>query len=216
MQKAMLNPALDAAIANLPVNSTDPMPYIDFFNHRDTHFAHKLQMGGRYGVRSSFSASEFAKMSFSSIDIKVSAGYSGLTSINVNAATSGQQEKAGQFESYRKDFQIYQIGGKPPLNENKTSNEWAQTVTQNPLPLAYDLVAITNIFTPENFPDDPHIQDKRRNLEDSVISYCKDLELPNKTLCHTGETTSDLIKVHFINTLQNSTCAKSSWGKTFQ
>lgn len=210
VQRAILNPALVSAISYLPASSTDLTPYKDFYDHWGTHFASKLRMGGRYGVRSAFSASEYTTMSSSGIDVKVSAGYSGLTSINVNAATSVQKEQASQFESHRKDYQIYQVGGKPPLDETVSQFEWAQTVQSNPLPLTYDMMPVTQIMTSQYFPDDADIEEKRQSLEDAVVSYCVDLGLQDESLCHVDQASENVIKAHFLSTFRKSDCATIS------
>lgn len=216
-----LNPAIVKAIHNLPPNSTT-LPYrqlyIDFFNHWGTHFAHGLMMGGRYGIRSSFTETKFISMSTSGLDIKSSAGYSGIVSINSNAATSAQQEQAKKFESYRKDVQLYQVGGKPPMDDQMSTYAWAQTVKANPLPLTYQLIPISQVMTPESFPDDKDILKKQSTMQSMVGYYCNNLDIleEERDLCHSNETSSpDFIRVHFINELNKIECIAEPLGMSF-
>lgn len=197
--KAVLNPALYTAILQLPATSKDATPYIDFYNHWGTHYIHNLRMGGRYGVISSFSTSDFTDMSSTELDITASAGYSGLTSINVHAATTHQQEEARKFDSYRKDFQIYQVGGKPPLNESGSPYDWAHTVKANPLPLSYGMEPISEIMTPDYFPFDPEILTKQKSLQSAVVDYCQSLGLPDESLCNSDQPPDSLINVYLSN-----------------
>ena len=111
-----LNPAFKRAVQNLPLKSTTLENYMDFIQHWGTHAVTTLTMGGRYGVQSSVTNNDYTTMVSTGLDIKAAAKYSGIVSLNANAATSSQKEQAEQFESYRTDYQIYQIGGKPPLS----------------------------------------------------------------------------------------------------
>ena len=146
---------------NLPLEPPTLEDYMDLIQHWGTHAVTTLTMGGRYGVQSSVSNSNYTAMASTGLDIEAVAGYSGIFSLNANATTSIQKEQAKQFESYRTDYQIYQIGGKPPLNETISTFEWAQTVKANPLLLLYTLFPLTNYLTSQYFPNEKNISIKQ-------------------------------------------------------
>ena len=204
---ASLNPAFKKAVHKLPSESTTLEDYMDFIQHWGTHVVFKLTMGGRYGVQSSITNSDYTTMASTGLDIKAAAEYSGIVSLNANAATSSQKEQAEQFESYRTDYQIYQIGGKPPLNETLSTFEWARTVKDNPLPLRYTLLPLTDYLTSQYFPNDKDISKKQSKLHDAAIEYCKSLDLPNITYCtNDGPTSDPKIKVTFVKKFKNLEC----------
>ena len=202
-----LNPAFKKAVHDLPSESTALEDYKDFIQHWGTHTVTTLTMGGRYGVQSSISNDDYTSMASSGLDIKAAAGYSGIVSLNSDAATSSQKEQAEQFESYRTDYQIYQIGGKPPLNETTSSFEWAQTVKDNPLPLLYTLFPLTDYLTSQYFPNDKNISKKQSNLHEATTEYCKSLDLPDITYCiNDGPMSDPKIEVTFAKKFENVSC----------
>ena len=104
-----LNPAFKKAVQNLPSKTTTLIDYMDFTQHWGTHVVTTLTMGGRYGVQSSVTNDDYTTMASTGLDIKAAAKYSGIVSLNANAATSSQKEQAEQFESHRTDYQIYLV-----------------------------------------------------------------------------------------------------------
>ena len=207
---ASLNPAFKEAVQNLPSEITTLVDYMDFIQHWGTHAVTSLTMGGRYGVQSSITNNDYTNMVSTGLDIKAAAEYSGIVSLNANATTSSQKEQAEQFESYRTDYQIYQIGGKPPLNETTSTFEWAQTVKNNPLPLLYTLLPLTDYLTSQYFPNDKNIAIKQSNLYKATTEYCQSLELPDIDFCvNNGPTATPKIEVTFENTFTKVQCSTS-------
>ena len=202
-----LNPAFKKAVQNLPLEPPTLEHYIDFIQHWGTHAVTTLTMGGRYGVQSSVSNNDYTTMASTGLDINAAAGYSGIVSLNANATASIQKEQAEQFESYRTDYQIYQIGGKPPLNKTSSTFEWAQTVKDNPLPLYYNLFPLSNYLTSQYFPNDKDILKKQSSLHEATTEYCRSLEIPDITFCeNNGPTSTPKIEVTFAKTFKILPC----------
>ena len=207
LEAAALNPAFVDTVQYLPPQSPDSTDYLDFIQYWGTHVAIQVTMGGRYGVQSTITSQDYSNMVSTGLDIKAAAKYSGLKSLNVNVGTSIEKEQAEKFNSFRKDYQIYQIGGKPPLDESQSPFNWAKTVKDNPLPLKYNLLPITNFFTSRFFPDDEDISQKKINLQNTFVEYCQSLDLPDPSYCiNNGPTSSPRIQVTFTNKKTDILC----------
>lgn len=170
---AKLSDGFKIAVKDLSISDTNE--YLDFLKEYGTHFLSSVTMGGRYGFQSEFETSKYMSMLSSGLDVSVSAGYSGYVDVNAKAATEMQKKMASEFNSQRESYSIYQVGGKPPTNPNGTAMAWAQTVKNDPLPVHYRLLEIADLFTKENFEDDPDIRIKQTNLKKATVQYCKDI-----------------------------------------
>ena len=207
LEAAALNPAFVDSVGNLPLQSQDSTDYQDFIQNWGTHVAIQMTMGGRYGIESTITTQDYSSMVSTGLDIKAAATYSGLISLNANVGTSEQKEQAQKFNSFRKDYQIYQIGGKPPLDESESPFNWAKTVKENPLPLRYNLLPITHFLTSRFFPDDENISQKQTNLQNTFLEYCQTLDLPDPTYCiNNGPTAAPRIQVTFTNKKTDIPC----------
>ena len=208
VNETTLNPAFKKAVESLPSEPSTLEDYMDFIQHWGTHAVVSLTMGGRYGVQSSVTNDDYATMKSTGLDIKVAAKYSGVVSLNANAATSIQKKQAKKFESHRTDYQIYQIGGKPPLSETLSTFEWARTVKNNPLPLLYSLLPLTYYLRLQFIPDDKDILKKYINLKKALVEYCQSLDLPDITYCiNNGPISTPKIEVIFAKTFRPVPCS---------
>ena len=189
-------------VSYLPVvlNSSTREIYISFIQEYGTHVLTSLMMGGRYGVRSEFKTSNYSSLASSGINVKASAGYSGLVHVGGSLDTDVKKEAAEKFNNLRSSFKIYQVGGDPPVDVNGTAFEWAQTVKKYPLPLSYSLKEIYKYFTSRYFPNDANIDRKRENLRNMTGEYCV-LTVPDTSLCQKdyGPTKTNAIHVITVN-----------------
>ena len=202
--------AFKIAVYALPPETTTLVDYINFIQHWGTHAVISLTMGGRYGIQSSVTNEKYTFLSATGLDINAAAKYSGVVSLNANVGTSIQKKQAKEFEDHRTDYQIYQIGGKPPLNETTSTFEWAQAVKNNPLPLLYTLLPLADYFTSQYFPNDKDTSIKQSNLYKATIEYCQSLELPDITFCNNnGPTSTPKIEVTFARSFKYLPCSPS-------
>ena len=171
LPEANISDWLKVAVKQL---GNDSKGYIDFLNNYGTHYIEKVTMGGRYGFLSKFEESKYMTMMSTGLDVSLAAGYSGEVAVNVKASTEMQKNMSEQFNSHRDSRSIFNVGGKPPTDENGTAMAWAQTVKDNPLPIHYDLKEIADLFTKEYFENDPDIEMKQANLKNATYYYCKD------------------------------------------
>lgn len=170
---ANLSDGFTIAVKHLSTSESDLDDYLNFIEQFGTHYLSSVNMGGRYGYQSNFETDKYMTMLSTGLDVSAAAGYSGTVDVNVKGSTQMEQEQAKEYNSYRESYSIYQVGGKPPTDPNGTSMAWAQTVTADPLPLNYHLVEIADLFTKDNFVDDPSIEKKQANLKNATVYYCK-------------------------------------------
>ena len=207
LEAASLNPAFANAVQDLPPQPVDLTDYLDFIHEWGTHTATQLRMGGRYGVQSAITSDSYTNMVSTGLDIKAAAKYSGLISLNANVGTDDEKDAAEAFESFRRDYQIYQIGGKPPINESASAFDWARTVKDNPLPLKYNLLPLTNYLTSRYFPNDKDISKKQSNLQEAAVEYCQIIEVTDINYCvNNGPTSTPKIEVLFTNAYTELPC----------
>ena len=199
---ASMNPAFKEDVYYLSTQG-DNDTYYNFIDKWGTHYAYSLDMGGRYGVRSTFLSSEYIDMAASGLDISAAAGYSGAFSINANLTTNIQQNQSEQYEQHRSDYQVYQIGGTPVVSQESPGEpnyyQWAQTVKDNPLPIHYSLHPLSNILTAINFPEDKNIVVKQETLQEIIIKYCLSKLDIDTTLCTSNSAEGDTIPVSIVS-----------------
>ena len=188
-----------AAVSTLPssFNSSTREQYFFFIQNYGTHIATALIMGGCYGFRSEFTEEGFSDLSTTSINIKASAGYSGLIGISSSLVTEDQQKNGETFNAYRKNFILYQVGGTPSVSGSGAAySDWAQSVKDDPLPLSYKLTELYKYFTSKNFPHDPNIDLKKESLHNATLQYCMEIS-SDKNLCQAefGPKGKDLIGI---------------------
>ena len=196
----------DAPFSNSFVNAVQYLPevldsstqpdYLTFIQQYGTHIVTALKMGGRFGVRSEFSATNYSNLCSSDFNVKASAGYSGLVDVNASLATDDQKKAAKAFSDTRHNYKMFRVGGNPHLDENGTAFKWAQTVKNDPLPLSYSLTELYKYFTSQYFPNITNINKKKENLRTVTLDYCMAHAL-DASLCQKdfGPTKSEVIRV---------------------
>ena len=197
------------AVHYLPeiLNSSTKHDYLTFIEQYGTHIVTALKMGGRFGVRSEFATSNYSNLCSSGVNVKASAGYSGLVDISASLATDAQKKAAQSFNDQRRSYKMYQVGGDPPVDDNRTAFKWAKSVKNDPLPLSYSLTELYKYFTSQYFPNITNINEKKENLRNVTLDYCM-AHVLDASLCHKdfGPTKSDVIRVvtsnQYINILQ--------------
>ena len=164
------------------INSSTKQDYLTFIEQYGTHIASAVKMGGRFGVRSEFSTTNYSNLCSSGVNVKASAGYSGVIDISSSLATEDQEKAAKAFNDQRRSYKLYQVGGDPPVDENGTTFEWAQTVKNDPLPLSYSMIEVYKYFTSQYFPNIANIDKKNENLRNVISDYCM-IHALDRSLC---------------------------------
>ena len=186
------------------INSSTKHDYLTFIQKYGTHIVTALKMGGRFGVRSEFSTTDYSNLCSSGVNVKASAGYSGQVDVSASLATDDHKKAAQSFNDKRHSYKMFQVGGHPPVDENGTTFEWAQTLKNDPLPLSYSLTEMYKFFTLQNFPNITNIDKKKENLRNVTLDYCM-AHASDKSLCQKdfGPNKSDVIRVVTSNQYVN-------------
>ena len=210
IEDTQISKAFTDAVMHLPTASSSLDEYTEFLQVWGTHVVTSLIMGGRYGVRSELTTKNYSTLSSSQFNIKAAAGYSGFVSISASASTEQEKKVAEQFDESRQSYVIYQVGGKPPVDENGTTFEWAQTVKEMPLPLRYSLTEISKYFSSIYFPHDNNIDAKRALLLNAKDDYCKKT-VPDPMMCQDISPHDSRIEVSIAN--ENTYISEGSYSQ---
>lgn len=139
-----------------------------------THFAKQITMGGRYGYISKMSTLKALEMNSEGINVKASAGYSAIFSVDGSSSVDTEHNQAQQFNDARENVKEFFVGG-GPQGEQWSAYKWAESLAPNPLPIKYQLESIDSLLTTSFFPDVDDIADKQRQLREAMTNYCKQL-----------------------------------------
>ena len=123
-------------------NETD---YFSFLTNYGTHYPRFVTFGARYTRQHKMSSSSYKTASESSVNVAAQASYSGLFSIGASfSMDSSQREQAQSFQS-KVETETITVGAPPPADGDAMT--WASNVKDTPVPMAYKLEPIEDLFT---------------------------------------------------------------------
>lgn len=150
--------------------------FIDSFG---THVPETVSMGGRFGVRSTFSNNSWSMMSSSNLDIKAAAGYATLgASLAVGSMQTDEIQKGKSFTEFTINQTEFFVGGLIPKDGTVTT--WIGNAQKEPMPLSVTLASIETLLTVDNFKSDSNIAAKRAALTTALKKYCASLKAQGK------------------------------------
>jgi len=152
-----------------------------FINYFGTHFTQSIQMGARYGYL--MKLSEKAYSSFQSQGVDVSASVSVFT-VSGGVDVKKSDKNSNKVMSSSSETKSFSIGSIPPRDNN--GNTWANQAITEPMPISYELRAMTEIFTDPamnltqiiNAKIDPH--EMATGFRLALANYCQDYLLKNR------------------------------------
>ena len=119
--------------------------YVEFFEKYGTHFLKEVKFGASFTYIHKMSSSSFKTEKEKGVNVAVSASYSGVFSVGGGFnMDSSQKESASNFQK-KVETRTITIGAAPPANGDAMT--WASTVKESPVPVAYDLVSIEELFS---------------------------------------------------------------------
>ena len=129
---------------NTSINDTDV--FVSFFDTYGTHFPSEIFFGARYTNEYEMTSSSLETMSESGMDVEASASYSGVMfGMGGSASMStSQRESASEFQQNVTQKTV-SVGSAPPADGDAMA--WANSVSENPVPVSYDLATIESLFT---------------------------------------------------------------------
>ncbi|XP_045208112.2 uncharacterized protein LOC123559987 [Mercenaria mercenaria] len=167
-------------VHKLNAASSDPELYFKFFEIFGTHFATEVTFGARYTYEYKMSSNYYETEREKGVDVKTVAstsGFFGLWNLEGEFQVSlSQRQKASEFRQ-SVETKTTTVGAPPP--EDGGAMAWASEVKTNPVPSAYKLVSIENLFT-DKYMKSLNVDFSRiyKNIVSQKMKYC--LFLQNK------------------------------------
>jgi len=168
------------AVAQMPfTNKSNPTFFKRFFSFFGTHVIDRMRFGGMFGVRSRITKANWTKMVQDNKDVTFKAEMSmkGF-GIGFNRLSSSEQKSASSFDKFTSKQTLFFKGGKLPVDWNAST--WASELSNDPLPISYELVGIERVLTATRFPKDKNLKAKRKNLVAAISGYCAQLKAAGK------------------------------------
>jgi len=156
--------------------------YYIFIDYYGTHFIDQLVMGARYGSLEKTTIEEYTSQSSAAASVKIAGSYGAF---NASGGVAGSTANSSTSSNQNKDRKIFSIGAAPPADGNTLT--WAASAINEPMPIAYRLREINEIFfnplfnlsqlTEGAYKID--IAKFKGNLEKAYKGYCPDYLKPN-------------------------------------
>ena len=118
---------------------------LEFIEYYGTHFFSDVTFGAKFVQKHKVSQTAYESLKKSKISVEVQASYSGLFSIGGGFSLDKEQSDAASNFSKNVSTTTFTVGSTPPANGDAMT--WAASVQQNPVPMAYSLSEISNLFT---------------------------------------------------------------------
>lgn len=145
--------------------------YFDFFNTYGTHFPMEVTFGARLALEHKMTSRDYARLIGTGVDINLAASYYGKFSLSGNLGVSTSQQKTVQTFSETVKTTMIPVGATPPADGNVLA--WASEVKDNPVPTAYKLTSIENLFTDKYMKTFSVDYDKiYKNIVNFKLGYC--------------------------------------------
>lgn len=164
----------------------DEKVYMSIIEDFGTHYATTVRMGGTFGQRYEVNAYNYRTMSRNGNSGGLGIGIAATTKKAItggfNYLTEEEIEQSKTFESILESRTAFYIGGRPVAdsdNGNLNHRLWQADVEERPLPTSADLQPLFKLLTPQSFPGDQFILNKRQNLETALRRYCTSLQRMN-------------------------------------
>lgn len=154
-------------VANLPAEYDD-IKYEAIIETYGTHYAKNVVFGGRASQSIVMSKNTYSTLTREGIDISLGAqgAFKGVTG-DVSGGLSKEEQAAFNSETRSGQSSILYIGGHP----NEDLNEFMKSVTSNPAPIGLFLASLDELFTDYYFPNDPHIVQKQKSMQQAIYNY---------------------------------------------
>lgn len=145
--------------------------YFDFFNTYGTHFPMEVTFGARFTLEHKMTQRDYARLITTGVDINLAASYYGKFSISGSLDLSVSQQTSVQTFSEIVKTTMIPVGVSPPADGNAFT--WASKVKDNPIPTAYKLTSIENLFTEKYMKTYNVDYDKiYKNIVNFKLEYC--------------------------------------------
>mmetsp|Transcript_66721 Transcript_66721/g.77435 ORF Transcript_66721/g.77435 Transcript_66721/m.77435 type:complete len:535 (+) Transcript_66721:27-1631(+) len=155
-------------------DANSPGIYLQFINYFGTHYFNSVRLGGKYGQQSEIKNTSWTSLTKSSLNIEASASFSALgASLAGSYMSEEQKSMARSFSQYTSKQRLYTLG--TPIPADGKAETWGSSCINDPQVVYYGLTALSELITPDFFPNDTLIQSKKTNLEAALGDYCNQL-----------------------------------------
>lgn len=156
--------------------------YFNFFETYGTHFATEMTFGARYTYEFKMSSRYYENQRKNSVNLRRSASstsFWGLRKKKTSVEISKSEEERITEFSENVEIKTVSVGATPP--ENGSALVWASEVKANPVPIAYELSSIEELFT-ERYMKTIAVDYNRirTNIVDLKTEYCLFLQKNGK------------------------------------
>ena len=169
-------PALSQNFINFVKNIKSVNDTHKLFDYYGTHFMTYTLFGARFIYEFKMSKSLFQKESSKGISVSSLASFSSWFFLSIESSLRMTKEKIEAAQQFLSNVEIKTIssGAPPPANGDTTT--WASTVKETPIPVAYKLESIENLFT-ERYMKGLGIDyvNIKKLIESGKETYCKSL-----------------------------------------
>jgi hypothetical protein len=179
----------DPGTFNSRCNSVEEQKYQEVIKLYGTHYTKRVQFGGKAFERYVLNKNEMQSLQTDIASSTTGGSLSGKAkSPSISAFFKTSFEVTSKLDtsarSYLQNTNVqrkqWYLGG---VASDATSDDgsldsikqWAYTVASNPIPVAVDLQAITDLMTPVQFPDDPSIGKKQKHMLAVLYNACNRL-----------------------------------------
>lgn len=168
------------SVSTLPFENNKEAFY-KFINNFGTHFVEEVTMGARFGARTKVTTSNLSKLRQNTLTIKRALGIEKLAKLSTGITNDNVQNN--KTDELFEETKIYTIGSKIP--EDLKAQSWAQKAIDEPMPINYKLLPISDLFLTNNI----EIKNNKdniitfntitfgENLKKALNNYCKDVLL---------------------------------------
>ena len=119
--------------------------YFDFFSYYGTHFPTFVTFGARYTHQHKMRVNSYKSEKQKGVNVAAQASYSGLVSVGGGFNMDSSQRAAASAFQKNVETTTITVGAPPPANGDAMT--WAATVKDTPVPMAYKLESIEELFT---------------------------------------------------------------------
>jgi hypothetical protein len=167
IQKMTLAADLTAALSGLP---TEPgQSHERFFTRFATHFAKRALFGGRLTQRIKVSRDDYERLLEDGV--KIEADVQATFEIARAGVKGGIEDKRSRRFKNSRGLTVESIKYSGRTAPQQMLDMWAQFIEKSPAPIEISFIPLHDLLTPDHFPTDSHVADRRKALEHATNSF---------------------------------------------
>ena len=138
-------PPLDESFIEKAKTLKTKQDVFNFFEYYGTHYLKEVTFGARLIYESKMTNSDFSSLSEKSFSVSISASYDGVARVAGKASLSADEKKQAQEFRSKTQTKTISVGAPPPANGS--TDDWASTVKDSPVPTKFKMGEIEELFS---------------------------------------------------------------------